>query len=317
MRVVITDYTFPTLEVEERILAEAGVELTGAQCKSVDLLKDLVRDADAVITQFAPINADVIGSMERARAIVRSGIGVDNVDLAAARARNIPVCNVPDYCIDEVADHTLAMMLGLLRGVTENSVKVRSGSWGLAVPLDRMRCLRDLSVGIIGFGRIGREVASRLAPFKCRRLVFDPMVAPEDVRHFGCEPASLDELLAASDVVTLHCPSNDHTRGLLGRERIAAMKAGAALVNVGRGDLVDPDALTDALARGHLSAAALDVFQPEPIPADHPILKMDQVIVAAHVASASVPAVRKLRETAARLAVMAVQGQALPNVVNP
>jgi len=317
MRVVITDYTFPTLEVEERILAEAGVELMGAQCKSVDLLKDLVRDADAVITQFAPINADVIGCMERARAIVRYGIGVDNVDLAAARARNIPVCNVPDYCIDEVADHTLAMMLGLLRGVTENSAKVRSGSWGLAVPLDRMRCLRDLAVGIIGFGRIGREVASRLAPFKCRRLVFDPMVAPEAVRQFGCEPVSLDELLAAADVVTLHCPSNEQTRGLLGRERIAAMKAGAALVNVGRGDLVDPDALTDALARGHLSAAALDVFQPEPIPADHPILKMDQVIVAAHVASASVPAVRKLRETAAQIAVLAVQGQTLPNVVNP
>jgi len=147
--------------------------------------------------------------------------------------------------------------------------------------------------------------------------VFDPVVAADAVRQQGCEPVSLDELLAASDVVTLHCPSNEHTRGLLGRERIAAMKAGSVLVNVGRGDLVDPDALTDSLARGHLSGAALDVFQPEPIPADHPILKMDQVIVAAHVASASVPAVRKLRETAARIAALAVQGQPLPNIVNP
>jgi D-3-phosphoglycerate dehydrogenase len=118
--------------------------------------------ADAVITPFAPVNADAIGHMQRAKAIVRYGIGVDNVDLRAARARGIPVCNVPDYCIDEVADHTLALILAATRSVLPNCLKVRRGQWGLAVPLARMRALRDCTVGIIGFGRIGREVARRL-----------------------------------------------------------------------------------------------------------------------------------------------------------
>lgn len=316
MKVLVTDYTFPSLEVEERIVRDASAQLVGAQCKTVDGLKQLVRDADAVITQFAPINAEVIACMERARVIVRYGIGVDNVDLLAARQRQIPVCNVPDYCIDEVADHTLAMMLAATRSVQPNSLKVRRGEWGLAVGLERMRCLRDMTVGIIGFGRIGREVAARLAPFKSKRLVYDPMVDAKAMAGSGCVSATLETLLAESDVVTLHCPSTDATRGMLNRQTIAKMKPGALLVNVGRGDLVDPVALTEALQSGHLSGAALDVFQPEPIPTDHPLLEMDTVVVGAHIASASVPAVRKLRETAAQLAVLALQGRDLPNIVN-
>ncbi len=316
MKVLVTDYTFPSLEIEEEIIRAVPAELIGAQCKSVEGLKELVRDADAVITQFAPVNADVIACMERARVIVRYGIGVDNVDLAAARQRQIPVCNVPDYCIDEVADHTLALMLAATRSVQPNSLKVRRGEWGLAVGLEQMRCLRDLTVGIVGFGRIGREVAARLAAFKCQRLVYDPMVDAATIAALGCTAQSLDQLLSCADIVTLHCPSTDATRKMLHRDTLAQMKRGSLLVNVGRGDLVDPDALTEALQSGHLSGAALDVFQPEPIPADHPILKMESVVVGAHLASASVPAVRKLRQTAAQLAVWALQGRDLPNVVN-
>lgn len=317
MKVVITDYTFPSLEIEQGVLQDLKVDLVGAQCKDdPERLKALVADADAVITQFASINADVISSMKKARVIVRYGIGVDNVDLLAARRCGIPVCNVPDYCIDEVADHTLAFMLAITRGVVQNNQRVHSGGWGLAVPLDRMWCMRDLTVGIVGFGRIGREVASRLAAFKCRRVVYDPMVNHEVIRDSGCQVSSLDELLSVSDVITLHCPSTEQTRKMLNRERLRRVKRGAVLINVGRGDLVCPDALTDALREGQLSAAGLDVFQPEPVPSGHPILAMDQVVIASHVASASVPAVRKLRETAAHLAAMALLGRELPNVVN-
>lgn len=317
VKVVITDYSFPNLEIEEGILIAAGHEVVAwKEKRPAEELIELVRDAHAVITQFASVNTDVIANMRQARVIVRYGIGVDNVDLAAARARGIPVCNVPDYCIDEVADHTLAFILGTTRQVVTNSNLVHSRKWGLATSLDQMRALRDLTVGVVGFGRIGREVAARLKAFKCRVLVHDPVVVDSTIIHAGCAPASLAQLLSDSDVITLHCPSTATTRGLINRSSLATTRRGVILINLARGDLVDSQALTEALQSGQVSNAALDVFAPEPIPADHPILQMENVILASHIASASVPAVRKLRETAAGLALMAVRGEPLPNVVN-
>ncbi len=317
MKIAITDYSFPNLDIEEGILKAAGHEVVAWKEKrpSSELI-DLVQDADAVITQFASVNAEVIASMKQAKAIVRYGIGVDNVDLAAARARNIPVCNVPDYCIDEVADHTLAFILATTRQVVTNSNLVHAGKWGLATSLEQLRTLRDLTIGVVGFGRIGREVAARLKAFKCRVLVHDPVVVDSTVIHAGCVPASLSQVLSDSDVITLHCPSTASTRGLINRASLASTKRGVILINLARGDLVDSAALTEGLQSGHVAHAALDVFAPEPIPSDHPILKMENVILASHIASASVPAVRKLRETAAGLALSAVSGQQLPNVVN-
>ena len=316
MKVAITDYTFASLDIECQMLEPLGAEVVSGQCKTPDDLIPLVREADAVITQFAPVDADVINAMEHAKVIVRYGIGVDNVDINVARQRGIPVCNVPDYCIDEVADHTLALILSATRSVVPNCLKVRSGEWGLAVPLEQMRALRDCTVGIVGFGRIGREVIKRLQPFKCRCVVFDPMVDEEVVSAAGCEPMSLDSLLAAADIVTLHCPSTEATRRLINQDAIRLMKQDAILVNVGRGDLVEPAALVGALQSGALGGAVLDVFDPEPIPADSPILQLENVVSGSHVASASVPAAKKLRETAARIAGLALKGEELPNVVN-
>ncbi len=317
MKIVITDYSFPNLDVEEGILKPLGYELVAwKEKRSATELTQLVADADAVITQFAPVNAEVIASMQHAKVIVRYGIGVDNVDLDAAKARGIPVCNVPDYCVDEVADHTLAFILATTRQVVSNCVLLREGKWGLATSLDQMKAMRDLTVGVVGFGRIGREVAARLRAFKCKVLVHDPVVAPAEIERSGCVAVSLQELLATSDVITLHCPSMAQTRGMINRESLATTKRGVIMVNLSRGDLIDSAALTEALQSGQVAAAALDVFAPEPIPADHPILKMSQVTASAHIASCSVPAVRKLRETAANLAVMALRGESLPSVVN-
>lgn len=314
--VAVTDYTFPSLEIEEAIVGAAGAQLQGGNDPQISALASLVSQADAVITQFAPINAEVIAAMQRARVIVRYGIGVDNVDLEAARRRGIPVCNVPDYCIDEVADHTLAFLLAATRQVVPNTLHLRQGRWGLATPLDQMRTLRDQTVGIVGFGRIGREVAARLAPFKCRRLVYDAFVSSDAVGGAGCEPVSLEELLTQADIVTLHCPSTPQTRKLLNAASLARMKPGSIVINLARGDLVETSALIAALQSGHLSGAAIDVCDPEPIPADSPLRSMSNVIVSAHIASASPKAVRILRETAARIAVMALRGDPLPNVVN-
>lgn len=316
MRAVVTDFTFPELDLEREILARAGISLESAQARTPAELMGLVADADAVITQFAPVNAEVIGAMKKARVIVRYGIGVDNVDLEAARARRIPVCNVPDYCIAEVADHTLAFILALTRQVAVHSNRVHAGTWGLGAPLSSLRALADMTVGVVGFGRIGRAVARRLVAFGGRVMVHDPVADPTEVVQLGAVPADLGGLFAVSDCVTLHCPSTAQTRGMVNRQALAVMKDGAVLVNLARGDLVDTVALVEALDSGKLSGAALDVFTPEPVPAGHPILKRDNVILAPHIASASVPAVGRLRRSAASLAVAAVRGEPLGSVVN-
>ena len=314
--VVITDWTFPDLSIEEGILKGHGIEMAACQCKTEADLIDLCAEADAVITQFARVNANVVSAMRKARAIVRYGIGVDNIDLDKARERGIPVCNVPDYCIDEVADQTLAFILATTRQVVTHTNHLRAGNWGLTTPLDGMKALRDLTVGVVGFGRIGREVVRRLLAFKCAAQVFDPMVSAMEIEKLGVRPVNFEELLKNADVLTLHCPSTPQTRKMMNRETFAKLKHGAILINVGRGDLVDPDALTAALQSGQLGAAALDVFDPEPIPAGHPIRALPNVILAPHIASCSVPAVKKLRESVAHLALAAVRGEALPTIVN-
>lgn len=315
-KVAITDYSFPSLEIEQSILESPDCQVVSGQCRTPEALIGLVADADAVITQFAPVNADVIQAMQRARVIVRYGIGYDNVDCAASKAKGIPVCNIPDYCIDEVADQTLAFILSLTRCVPANHAHLMGGQWGLGVPLTQMRAMRDQTVGIIGLGRIGKAVAERLRPFRCRVLGFDPVVSTQTAAAHGCSLTSLDELLQTSDIVTLHCPSNEHTRGIINATSLSQMKQGAILINVGRGDLVRLDALADAIRNGHISGAALDVFETEPLPIDSPIRTAPNVIVASHIASASPKAVRTLRETAAQLALRALRGEPLANVVN-
>jgi D-3-phosphoglycerate dehydrogenase len=316
MKVVVTDYLLPDLEIEEAFCAAAGYRLQGMKSGSEAERIELVRDADAVITQFAPVNSAVIAAMQKARVIVRYGIGVDNVDLRAAAARGIPVCNVPDYCIDEVADHALAMILDLTRKITANHVKVKGGSWGLAVPLEAMSALKDLTVGIVGFGRIGREVAARLVGFKCRLLVYDPIVDAAAVRSAGCEPAQFEALLSRSDLITLHCPSNERTRQIINARSIAQMKPGAMLVNTARGTLVHTDDLVAALRSGRISAAAVDVTDPEPPDLHGALVALDNLVINSHIASCSAQAVRKLRENVVHTVGIALRGEPLPNVVN-
>jgi len=315
-KVAVTDYTFGELGIESQILEPLGCTVVGKQCKTTEELIALTGDADYVITQFAKVNADVINAMKKNKIIVRYGIGVDNVDLEAAFKKNIPVCNVPDYCIDEVADHAVAMIMTLTRRIAQNSNLVKSGSWKMAVPLSEMKCMKELTIGVVAFGRIGREVAARLKAFKSTVLVFDPVVDPAVIKAAGCVPATLDEIYAKSDVITLHCPSGDKTRLMINAGSIAKMKKGVLLVNTSRGDLVKTEDLIAGLQSGQISAVALDVTNPEPIPTDSPLLKMENVLINSHIASCSPTAVVKLRSTVANLVAMAVRGEKLPNVVN-
>ena len=315
--VAITDSTFGTFDVEQRALEPLGCRVEGRQCKTPAELIDATSAADVVLTQFAPVTGDVIRAMRRARLIVRYGIGVDNVDLDAARAMGIPVCNVPDYCIPEVADHTLSLMLAATRRVTTHWDRVRAGRWGMTVPVGEMRTLADMTVGVIGFGRIGRQVVQRLRGFGCRVIVTDPVAPADNIRAAGAVPVeSLEDVWRTSDLVTLHCPSGPQTRRMIHAESIARMKPGVIIVNVGRGDLADPQALLAALKSGQVSVAALDVWDPEPPGAESPLLKLDNAILTPHVASVSTKAVRTLRESVAGAAVRLLRGEPLVNVVN-
>ena len=319
-KVAVTDFGAEEIDIERGILEPLGCEVVGPlrvpDTKDEQKLSALVKDADFVITQFSPVTAAVVGAMEKSKIIVRYGIGVDNVDLKVAASKNIPVCNVPDYCIDEVADSALAMILDLVRKISAHAALIKSGKWALAVPIKELCVLNEMTVGIAGFGRIGRAVAARLKPFRCKTIVFDPVVDAATVKAAGCTPVSFDELLKTSDLVTLHCPSNDKTKQMINAESIAKMKQGVLFVNASRGTLVETDDLVAALKSGKIAAAGLDVFDPEPLPADHPLRGMENVLLSPHIASCSPQAVLKLRTDAANIVATAFRGQKVPNVVN-
>jgi len=316
IKVIVTDQTWGNLDIEHQVLASCDVELIDAQCSTVEELVEATRDADYLISQYAPLSAEVIPSLERCRVISRYGIGVDNIDLATAREARIPVCNVPDYCIDEVADHALALILALTRNVVSATRLVREGEWRLPGPLEGIMVLKELTIGLVGFGRIGRAVAERLVPFKCRVIAADPFIPSDTIVAAGLEPVSLEELLAESDVVSLHCPSDDSTRGMIDAGKLAMMKPGALFVNVSRGDIVVTDDLIEKLEQGYLRAAALDVTAPEPLPAGHRLAQLDNVVITSHFAACSETSMDELRERTAGAIAQAIRGEPLTNSVN-
>ncbi|OHB55538.1 MAG: hypothetical protein A2Y12_03780 [Planctomycetes bacterium GWF2_42_9] len=317
-KVVVTDYGFDDISIEKGILESAGlVVMDQKKYDGEDKLISLVSDADYVIAQFAPVNANVINAMQKCRIIVRYGIGYDNVDCKAAAAKGIPVCNIPDFCTDEVADHTLAMILATIRKTVPCwDVIRRDKQWKLPVPLNQLQVLRELTVGLVAYGKIAREVALRLKPFKCKIMVFDPVVNAKVIKEDGFIPASLEEIYVNADIISLHCPANEKTRGMINSASIAKMKKGVIFINISRGDLVDGNDLAAALKSGHIAAAAMDVTNPEPINMDSPLLMMDNVIISAHIAAASVRSVKYLRSMAAKLVVMRHHGKQLKNIVN-
>ena len=258
-RVVVTDQVFPSVDLERELLAGADAELEVASGEPDEVLARAA-DADALLNTYFPIDADGMDRLDRCRIIARYGIGVDNIDLDAARDRGVVVTNVPDYCVEEVAAHAVAMTLSLLRRLPDGEAVLRSGGWGI----DRLRPIKRLSdctVGVVGLGRIGRRVADLMGAFGVTVLGHDPYVT--DAR--GVRVSDLDELLATSDAVTLHCPLVPQTRGLIDADRLARMPEHAVLVNTSRGPLVVLDDLIDALRKRGIRAAALDVFESEPV----------------------------------------------------
>ena len=292
-RVVVTDATFPDVAAEREAAERGGAAFVRAACDDAADVAEAVEGASVAVVQFAPLGREAIARLAPDATVIRYGVGYDNLDLAALDEHGVNAAYVPDYCTDEVADHTATCALALMRKLVPLDASVRRGEWsavGVAAP---MRPFADTVVGFVGFGRIARGVAARLRPFGMRFLVHDPFLDDDpagDVRR-----AAMDELLAASDCVSLHAPSTEATRGMIDAAALGAMKPTAVLVNTARGDLVDEGALARALADGAIAGAALDVFAGEPLDPHSPLHDAPNLLQSPHAAWYSDAAVERLQ----------------------
>jgi len=308
--VLITPHRFADLEPERTTLEPLGVEVVAAA--DAEELARLAPAAQALlVTSFVTVGRDLVERLGSCRAIVRYGIGVNEVDVEAATSAGIPVGNVPDASVHEVADHAVMLALAALRRLPEVAAGVAAGSWDLS-PMRGTRRLSTLRAGILGLGRIGQAVASRLEAFGMEVAAYDPYV--QESRH---PLLALEELLRRSDVVSIHLPLTDETAGLLSDERLALLPHGAVLVNVARGGILDEAALARRLESGELWGAGLDVFEQEPLPAGHPLRRAPHVVMTPHAAWYSVESGRDLQWRAAEQAARALRGERLDPVVNP
>ena len=311
----VSDSVFPNLDLARAVVARVGAELQLAKQPTPPEIMNVARDADALLVTYAKITADMIGQMKKVRIISRFGIGVDNVDLAAATAAGIVVTKVPDYCIDEVSDHAMALLLSLVRKIPASSARAHAGRWEMpaVVPIHR---LRGTVLGLVGFGRIPQLVAPKAKAFGLRVVTFDPYVPQTVLDQAGVERVEFADLLKVSDYISIHTPLLPETHHLFSTDAFTKMKPGSVIVNTSRGPVVDEAALAAALDAKQLAGAALDVLEQEP-PTSSPLFGRDNVILTPHTSFYSVEALEELQTKAAEEVVRVLSGQAPRNPVNP
>jgi len=308
-----TDYAWPDNGIERDVLEAAGHVLVSgpAQPAPVAEIEALVERhrPQAIMACWAPLSAKAIEAAQDLRIVQRIGVGLDNIAVEAATARGAWVANVPDYCIGEVSDQAIAMLLDWARGTVFFDREVKAGRWNPAAV--RLRRVADLTVGVVGLGRIGRATVAKLAAFGCTMLAHSPSVRDGGPAYL----LPLDKMLAASDVIILHAPLTDATHHLINAERLAHVKEGCFLINVSRGPLVDNEALIAALEAGRLSGAGLDVIEDEPNPPRELVERLD-VIVTPHVAFSSDASLAELRRRSAEEVVRVLSGEHPQNPCN-
>jgi D-3-phosphoglycerate dehydrogenase len=296
--IAITDSPFPSLEPAKKALTRLEPEYRMAKSPAADDILAVARDADAILVTYAKLPGDLLRQLKRCKAIGRFGLGVDNIDLPAAKKLGIAVNYVPDYCLHEVSDHAMALLLALARKVVLSNALVQSGRWEVP-PIVPLRRLEGQVLGLIGFGHIPRALAPKAKAFGLRVITHDPYVAPAVLAAAGVDGVSFEDLLAGSDFISVHAPLQPATRGLINAAALAKMKDGALLINTARGPLVDETALITALDAKKLGGAALDVVTTEPLAKDSPLLHRDNVIITPHTAFYSVEALEELQSKCA------------------
>lgn len=312
-RVLMTDRAWPDTTIEQSVLAEADAELIEATATDEASLVGLAKDVDAIATNWAKVTDAVVRSCSRCRIVARLGIGIDNIAVATATELGIPVTNCPDYCVSEVSDHALGLLLACARRIGFFHLRTKRGEYNLgAAPL--MRRLSGQTVGLVGLGRIAQALVTKLRALGFHLLAYTPSGSDHGT---GCRMVPLDELLEHSDYVSLHAPLLPETRKLISAERLRRMKPTAYLINTSRGGLIDAAALWDALQAGKIAGAALDVFEPEPPDLNEPLYRDERVIVTPHAAFVSAESLEQMRRQAMEQVVQALRGERPNNLINP
>jgi D-3-phosphoglycerate dehydrogenase len=319
MKVLIADYDFGNVDIEREIMR--GFEVIAAQCKSEDEVIEAGRDADGVITQYAPVKARAILAFQQCKVIARYGTGVDIVDVNAATQKRIQVTNAPsEWCADEVADHAITLWMAAARKILDYDHATRAGEWRWQTgqPIHRFR---GRVFGLLSFGAIARNIAAKVKAFGVEIWAHDPFMDDEFLEQHGVRPVSLDELIEGSDYFVIQSPLTQETRGLMNEERLRRMKREAILINTARGPIVPDRALYRALSEGWIAAAAVDDLEEEPAKVrdwepDNPLFRLDNLIVTPHAAYYSEESIRTVRQIAAGEVVRVLSGQPPRSPVN-
>lgn len=309
MRVVVTDHTFPELTQEQAAAHGAGADFAAFQCKTDAEVAKAVAGADVVAVQFASFGELSANAVAKGAVIIRYGVGYDNIDLAAAKAAGLRIGYVPDYCADEVADHTAAAALTLLRKLVPLDASVRRGEWAAVAHAKPLKPFSETVFGFFGMGQIGRAVLTRLKGFGFRFMVSDPALDAAQAQDMGVELVEADTLLQQADIVSLHAPATDQTTGYFDTARLATMKSTVMIVNSARGQLIVEEDLAKALRDGDIAGAALDVFTTEPLPDASPLRNAPNLLLTPHAAWYSSAAIHRLQGLVAQDITRALAGK--------
>jgi|ERR1035441_4723769 D-3-phosphoglycerate dehydrogenase len=314
--VAVADCPFPNLDPVRQVLGPLDVDIQMAEEPTSEAILKLARRADALLVTYAKITAEMIAEMSHVRIISRMGLGVDNIDVAAATRAGIVVTRVAEYCTDEVSDHAIALLLALVRKIALGNSVVQAGRWEMpaVVPIHR---IRGMTLGLVGFGKIPQLVAPKALAFGMKVCAYDPYVPDDVFQRLGVERGSLDEVFKNSDYLSVHCPLTPDTRHLLNAEAFAKMKTGVFLVNTARGPIIDEAGLAAALDSGKVAGAALDVMETEPPSPGSALLGRDNVLIQPHTGFYSVEALLELETKAAQEVYRVLTGVPPLNPLNP
>jgi len=298
--VVVTDDRFGSYSEEKEVLGELDVELKIFNCATEDEVIDAVRGADGVLVNLAPVTENVIRAMDRCKVISRYGVGYDNVNIDVATERGIWVARVPDYSFEDVSDHALALLMGAVRKITYKDRRIREGGWNIRKeqPIHR---IKGRVLGLVGYGAIARTLHRKVSGLGLKGvLVYDPFVEEEEIAKQGAEKVSFERLLKDSDFISIHVPLTDETFHMFGKSEFKLMKGEAIVINTSRGPVIDEKALIEALEGGKIGYACLDVFETEPLPDNHPLKRLNNVILTDHTGYYSEESLVELKTKAAK-----------------
>lgn len=315
-KVLITDYVWPSLEIEKKLLNDHGIEIIDCNNLSREELLSEVPDADAIIFCFKEIDSEILEVAKKCKVASRYGIGVDNIDIDKCTELGIVVTNIPDYCLEEVSDHAISMILSLNRRIVDHWSMVRKGGWNnLSLDIPVLR-LSESTLGIVGFGRIGKTISKRIASLGVRCIAYDPLLEEEDIVE-GVEIVSFEKLLELSDFITVHVPLTNSTHHLFSYKEFKKMKNTAILVNCARGGLIDEEAASNAISNGHLGGVGLDVIEDMSDSPSSPLFNNHNVIITPHTAFFSKASSEELQRRTCEEVIRVLNNKIPENIINP